>query len=56
MAARIQEQAFDHLDAPVARIGSADAISPQSEVLEKAYLPDVQDIVKAALQVCYAGP
>ncbi len=56
VAARIQEQAFDYLDAPVARIGSADAISPQSEVLEKAYLPDVQDIVKAALQVCYAGP
>ncbi len=54
VAARIQEQAFDYLDAPVGRIGSADAISPQSEVLERAYLPGVQDIVQAARQVCYA--
>ena len=55
VAARIQEEAFDFLDAPVARIGSADAISPQSEVLEKAYLPDVNTIVQAALRACYAG-
>jgi len=53
VAAQIQEQAFDYLDAPVVRIGSADAISPQSEVLEKAYLPDVAELVQAALGVCY---
>ena len=56
LAARIQELAFDYLDAPVARIGSADAVSPQSEVLEKAYLPGVTDLVQAALGVCYAEP
>ncbi len=55
VAARIQREAFDYLDAPVQRIGSADAISPQSEVLEKRYLPDVADLVQAALEVCYAG-
>jgi 2-oxoisovalerate dehydrogenase E1 component len=55
VAARIQEGAFDYLDAPVARIGSADAISPQSEVLEKVYLPDVDDLVRAALGVCGRG-
>jgi 2-oxoisovalerate dehydrogenase E1 component len=55
VAARIQEEAFDYLDAPIGRIGSADAISPQSEVLEKAYLPDVATIVQAALQACYAA-
>jgi 2-oxoisovalerate dehydrogenase E1 component len=54
VAARIQEAAFDWLDAPVTRIGSADAISPQSEVLEKAYLPGVEDLVRAALAVCHA--
>jgi 2-oxoisovalerate dehydrogenase E1 component len=54
VAARIQEEAFDYLDAPVARIGSADAISPQSEVLEKAYLPGVADIVREARRLCYA--
>jgi len=55
VASRIQEEAFDYLDAPVARIGSADAISPQSEVLEAAYLPNVDTIVRSALRVCYAG-
>jgi len=52
VAARIQEEAFDYLDAPVARIGSADGISPQSEVLEKAYLPDVESLVTTALRLC----
>ena len=55
VAARVQEEAFDYLDAPVARIGSADAISPQSEVLERVYLPSVDDLVRTALAVCYAG-
>jgi 2-oxoisovalerate dehydrogenase E1 component len=54
VASRVQEGAFDYLDAPVARIGSADAISPQSEVLEEAYLPGVDDLVRAALGACYA--
>jgi pyruvate/2-oxoglutarate/acetoin dehydrogenase E1 component len=54
VAARIQQEGFDYLDAPVARIGSADAISPQSEVLEREYLPGADDLVQAALGVCYA--
>jgi len=54
VAARIQEGALAPLAAPVARLGSADAVSPQSEVLEGAYLPDVHDLVQAALEVCYA--
>jgi pyruvate dehydrogenase E1 component beta subunit len=53
VASRIEQSAFDYLDAPVERIGSEDAISPQSEVLEKAFLPDVDDLVEAALRVCY---
>jgi len=53
VAARIQEEAFDYLDGPVARIGAADAISPQSEILEAAYLPNVGTIVQVALDTCY---
>ena len=53
VASQVEAKAFDYLDAPVERIGSADAISPQSEVLEKAFLPNVDDIVQAALRVCY---
>ena len=54
IAAQIQDAGFDYLDAPVERVGSADAISPQSEVLEKAFLPQVNDVVDAALRACYA--
>jgi len=53
VAAQVQEAAFDFLDAPVGRLGSADAISPQSEVLERAFLPSVEDLVGAALAACY---
>ena len=52
VASQIHEAAFDYLDAPVERVGSADAISPQSEVLERAFLPGVDDIVRAALRTC----
>ena len=54
IASQIQDVAFDYLDAPVERVGSADAISPQSEVLEEAFLPQVEDVVEAALRACYA--
>ncbi|MFW6107203.1 MAG: alpha-ketoacid dehydrogenase subunit alpha/beta [bacterium] len=48
VAARIQELAFDYLDAPVARVGARDGVSPQSQVLEHVYLPKAGDIVAAA--------
>jgi len=47
IAAQIQELAFDYLDAPVARIGSLDGVSPQSYVLELAYLPNTATFVEA---------
>jgi 2-oxoisovalerate dehydrogenase E1 component len=47
IAARIGEEAFDDLDAPVGRVGAADGISPQAEVLERAFLPGPDDIVAA---------
>ena len=53
VASQIEQAAFDYLDAPIERIGSADAISPQSEVLERAFLPGADDIVQAALRACY---
>ncbi len=53
VASQIEEAAFDYLDAPIGRVGSKDAISPQSEVLENAFLPDEKDVVEAALRACY---
>jgi len=49
IVARIQLEAFDHLDGPVGRIGAANGISPQAEGLEKAFLPSADDIVRAVL-------
>ena len=45
IAAQIQEQAFDYLDAPVARVGAPFSPVPFSPVLEQAYLPNANKIV-----------
>jgi 2-oxoisovalerate dehydrogenase E1 component len=48
VVARIQEEAFDFLDAPIARIGATNGISPQAQGLEQAFLPNTGDIYAAA--------
>ena len=45
IAAQIQEEAFDYLDAPVLRVGAPFSPVPFSPVLEKAYIPDSGRIV-----------
>ena len=40
IAAQIQEEAFDYLDAPVGRIGAPFSPVPFSPVLEARYVPD----------------
>jgi len=47
IAALVQEAAFDHLDAPVSRVGAPFAPVPFSAPLEDAYLPGVEEIVAA---------
>ncbi len=47
IAARLQEVCFWHLDAPVARICSAEVPVPYPKHLETAALPQVNDIVAA---------
>ncbi len=49
MAALIQEQAFDHLDAPVARVAGADVPMPYSKPLEQAAFPHEEHVVSAAI-------
>ena len=53
IAAMIMEQAFDHLDAPVARVAGKDVPMPYAANLETLALPQVADIVEAAKAVCY---
>jgi len=45
IAASISEEAFEDLDAPVKRIAAPDTPVPFSPVLEKAFIPQVDDVV-----------
>jgi pyruvate dehydrogenase E1 component beta subunit len=47
IAARVQDAAFDYLDAPIARVGAPFAPIPFSGPLEDAYLPGADEIVAA---------
>jgi pyruvate dehydrogenase E1 component beta subunit len=49
LAALIQEQAFDWLDAPVARVTGADLPMPYSKPLEQIAFPHEPQVVEAAL-------
>jgi len=46
IAATIGEEAFEHLDAPIMRIAAPDTPVPFSPPLEKAFIPQVEDVVK----------
>jgi pyruvate dehydrogenase E1 component beta subunit len=53
IAARMMEQAFDYLDAPVERVCGKDVPMPYAANLEKLALPSVAEVVEAAKAVCY---
>ncbi len=53
IAARIMEQAFDYLDAPVARVSGKDVPMPYAANLEKLALPTVAEVIAAAKAVSY---
>jgi pyruvate dehydrogenase E1 component beta subunit len=53
IAARMMEEAFDYLDAPVVRVTGKDVPMPYAANLEKLALPSVADVVEAAKAVCY---
>jgi pyruvate/2-oxoglutarate/acetoin dehydrogenase E1 component len=49
LAALIQEQAFDYLDAPIQRVTGADVPMPYSKRMEQAAIPHAEHVVSAAL-------
>jgi pyruvate dehydrogenase E1 component beta subunit len=53
IAARLMEQAFDYLDAPIARVAGKDVPMPYAANLEKLALPSAAEVVEAAKAVCY---
>jgi pyruvate dehydrogenase E1 component beta subunit len=53
IAARVMEEAFDYLDAPVMRVSGKDVPMPYAANLEKLALPSVAEVVEAARAVAY---
>src|SRR5829696_4174807 len=53
VAAIIQEQAFDYLDAPVERVSGAEVPAPYARNLEVAAFPSEQQIIDAVQRVLY---
>jgi pyruvate dehydrogenase E1 component beta subunit len=53
IAARVMEEAFDYLDAPIARITGKEVPMPYAANLEKLALPSVAEVVEAAKAVSY---
>ncbi|HEX6971607.1 MAG TPA: alpha-ketoacid dehydrogenase subunit beta [Limnochordia bacterium] len=51
LAARIQADAFDELDAPVARVGAVEVPMPYAANLEAAALPDAAAVCRAAREL-----
>ena len=51
---RIMEEAFDYLDAPVARVTGKDVPMPYAANLEKLALPSVAEVIDAVKAVTYA--
>jgi pyruvate/2-oxoglutarate/acetoin dehydrogenase E1 component len=55
LAAQIQEEAFDFLDAPIRRVGALDVPIPYSKPMEEYVIPDEERIVAAVKLVLGQG-
>ena len=53
IAAMIQEEAFDHLDAPILRVTQADVPMPYAKAMEKAAKPTAELVVEKVNRVLY---
>jgi pyruvate dehydrogenase E1 component beta subunit len=52
IAARVMEEGFDWLDAPVLRVTAEDVPLPYAANLERLALPDISRVVSCALRLC----
>jgi 2-oxoisovalerate dehydrogenase E1 component len=51
IAARISDELFEHLDAPVRRVAALDTFVAYAPQLEEAILPQVADVLKAITEL-----
>jgi len=53
VAARLYEEAFDYIDAPIKRVAQKEVPLPYNRELEQMALPQVKDVVAAVKEVLY---
>ena len=53
ISATVQSEAFDYLDAPIARVTGLDVPLPYADNLEKMALPSTEKVIQAVNAVCY---
>ena len=53
IAYKVQNEAFDYLDAPIVKLNTADTPAPYSPVLLEEWLPNSKDVIKAVKKVLY---
>ena len=51
IAARIYEEAFDYVDAPIKRVAQTEVPLPYNHILEQMMLPKVEDVISAVKEV-----
>jgi len=51
ISARIYEQAFDYVDAPIKRVAQKEVPLPYNRTLEQMALPQVEDVIRAVKEV-----
>ena len=51
IAAVVAEEAFDYLKAPIKRVCAPDTPIPFSPILEKVWMPDEEDLIKAIIEI-----
>jgi 2-oxoisovalerate dehydrogenase E1 component len=52
VAARVSEELFEHLDAPVRRVAALDTFVAYAPRVEDAILPQVDDVYRAVTEIC----
>ena len=55
VAAIVADEAFDYLDAPIKRVCAPDTPIPFSPVLEKRWMPDEEDLIRAVDEITCSG-
>lgn len=51
VASRIQEEAFDHLDAPIQRVAAVEVPMPYAKHLEQGAIPDAKRVIETVKQL-----